>query len=313
MSSMGFEGLTNMLSGIAADTANQDIKMINIAELHNSPDNFFAVENIDELAEAILEQGRVKENLIVTPIETGGYEIVSGHRRKAAVQSLLDKGENVSEMLPCLVLNYADDASKMIDLIMMNITQRKLSDADLYTSFTELNKIFQEQKEKGMKLGKLREKIAKSLDVSPAQIGKLQNIESHAVQELKDAIKDGNVSISAADKIAKLDEEEQINIINNTDTKQLTRTNVKSKVDEISIEEDEEAESFEVVKEDETPSAEMIYEQEVDTGINFSEIKDFVSEHRETLERVLDDLAGMVDTEDEQKIVRQFASIIARI
>ena len=153
-----FVGMVDMLNSISADTSNQDIRMINISELYDSADNFFSVENIDELAESILAQGRVKENLIVTPLSSGGYEIVSGHRRKAAVRLLLDEGENISEMLPCLVVNYDDHNAKMIDLIMMNITQRKISDADLYTSFLALNKIFQEQKEKGVKFGKLRAK-----------------------------------------------------------------------------------------------------------------------------------------------------------
>lgn len=306
-----FVGMADMLNSISADTSNQDIRMINISELYDSADNFFSVENIFELAESILAQGRVKENLIVTPLSSGGYEIVSGHRRKAAVRLLLDEGENISEMLPCLVVNYDDHNAKMIDLIMMNITQRKISDADLYTSFLALNKIFQEQKEKGIKFGKLREKIAESLNVSPAQIGKLQNIENHAVSELKEAVQNGNICISTANKIAKLDEDEQLEIINSSELTELKSSDIRNpktdkgkKVDtSINLEEDGEDE----------PSAEMIYEQKVDSNINFTEIKNFVSKYRAELIEALDTYSGMIDTAKERDIMRQFMSIISKI
>ena len=214
-------------------------------------------------------------------------------------------------MLPCLVVNYDDHNAKMIDLIMMNITQRKISDADLYTSFLALNKIFQEQKEKGIKFGKLREKIAESLNVSPAQIGKLQNIENHAVSELKEAVQNGNICISTANKIAKLDEDEQLEIINSSELTELKSSDIRNpktdkgkKVDtSINLEEDGEDE----------PSAEMIYEQKVDSNINFTEIKNFVSKYRAELIEALDTYSGMIDTAKERDIMRQFMSIISKI
>lgn len=200
-----------MLNNIAATTSNMDIKMLDIDELHESAENFFHVDRVEELAESILATGRVKENLIVTPVKDGGgYEIVSGHRRTAAVRLLLEKGEKtISRKLPCMVLNYRDEEDKLIDLIMMNVTQRQMSDADLYTSYKKLNEIFQAKKEKGEKFGRFREKIAEILNVSASQVGKLQNIDKYAVPELKQAIENGEVSLSTANEIAKLDKEEQ--------------------------------------------------------------------------------------------------------
>lgn len=222
-----------MLNNIAAATSNMDIKMLDIDELHESEENFFHVDRVEELAESILATGRVKENLIVTPVKDGkGYEIVSGHRRTAAVRYLLDKGEkNISRKLPCMVLRYKDDEDKIIDLIMMNVTQRQMSDADLFTSFTKLNEIFKEKKEKGEKFGKFREKIAEILNVSSSQVGKLQNVEKHAVPELKKAIENGEVSLSTANQIARLDSEEQKKI---TKSKKLSDVKTKEVKDEVS-------------------------------------------------------------------------------
>ena len=86
MASRMFENL----SAIVQNTLTDSIKMIDIDELHESADNFFVVDRIEEFADTILGQGGVKDNLIVRPLETGGYEIISGHRRRAAVRLLLD-------------------------------------------------------------------------------------------------------------------------------------------------------------------------------------------------------------------------------
>lgn len=53
------------LSAIVSDTLTDSIKMIDIAELHESADNFFVLENIESFAQIILGQGGVKDNLIV--------------------------------------------------------------------------------------------------------------------------------------------------------------------------------------------------------------------------------------------------------
>ena len=215
-----------MLNNIKANTANMDLKMIDIDELHESADNFFTVDRVEELAESILAQGQVKENLIVTPSDTG-YEIVSGHRRTAAVRYLLAKGENVARKLPCFVHRYNSEEDKLMDLIMMNVTQRQISDSDLYNSFLKLNEIFQNRKDKGEKFGKLREKIAEILNVSPAQVGKLQNVEKHAVPEIKEAVENGTISLSTANDIAKLDEEEQKEIAKSDNLAEIKPKDIK--------------------------------------------------------------------------------------
>ena len=123
------------LSAVVSNTLTDSIKMIDIDELHESADNFFRVENIEQFANTILGQGGVKDNLIVRPLETGGYEIISGHRRRAAVQYLIDNGENISHSLPCLVQNYTDDDDRLLDLILMNVSTRQISDSELWTCY----------------------------------------------------------------------------------------------------------------------------------------------------------------------------------
>lgn len=64
------------------------IQTIRLEELHPFPDHPFQVvdnEELQALAESIKEYGVISP-VVVRPRETGGYEIISGHRRKAACE-----------------------------------------------------------------------------------------------------------------------------------------------------------------------------------------------------------------------------------
>lgn len=214
------------LKTVVANTQTDDIKMIDIAELHESPDNFFVIENVEQFAQTILGQGGVKDNLIVKPLETGGYEIISGHRRRAAVQYLIDKGENISHFLPCLIQNYIDEDDKILDLILMNVSARQISDSELWKCYETIDKILKEKKDKGEYYGRLRDDIAETLGVSLSQVGKMQNINKNAIKSVKDAVASGDLSISTANVIAKLEKKEQKKI---KDLSQVQPKDIKKK------------------------------------------------------------------------------------
>ena len=217
------------LKAVVANTRTEDIKMIDIAELHESADNFFVVENIEQFAQTILGQGGVKDNLVVRPLETGGYEIISGHRRKAAVQYLLDKGENIARVLPCLVQNYADEDEKMLDLVLMNVSSRQISDQELWKCYETIDKILKDKKEKGEYFGRIRDDIAATLGISASQVGKMQNVEKNAIDSIKEAVKSGDITISTANEIAKLDKESQKEIASTDDLREIKPKEVKKK------------------------------------------------------------------------------------
>ena len=212
------------LNAIVANTLTDSIKMIDIDELHDSEDNFFDVNRVEEFAETILGQGGIKDNLIVRPLESGGYEIISGHRRKAAIQYLLDNGENVSRYLPCLVQNYGDNDDKLLDMVLMNVSSRQISDAEMWKSYEIVDRILKSKKSAGEKFGRIREKLAECLGVSPAQVGKMQNVDKNAIEPVKNAVSNGEISISTANEIARLSEEEQEEVCSQTLIQFRTRT-----------------------------------------------------------------------------------------
>lgn len=287
MATMMFDNL----KAAVANTRSNDIKMIDIDELHDSPDNFYSVDRIEELADEILAQNGVKENLIVKARDEGGYEIISGHRRKNAVKYLLDKGEKIARVLPCLVETYSDESSKKLDLILMNVSQRHLSDADIYKSFEELNKIFLEKKQMGEKFGKLRDKIAEILNCSTSQVGKLQNIDRYATAEVKEAVNEGKLSISTANAIARHDAEEQKKIL-------------KKNPDGLK--------SGEVKK----AKSKKTGNKKVDTNVNFNsreQLIDFVSSNKEVLEKTINDVLNTLENDSSEKnVLAELADVISK-
>lgn len=216
------------LAAIAQNTQSSNIRMIDIDDLHPSPDNFFEVRNIPEFAATILGQGGVKDNLLVTPLESGGYEIISGHRRTAAVRYLLDNGKTISRLLPCLVQSYNNGTDKQLDLILCNVATRQISDQEMWRSFEELDSLLKERKEAGEKFGSIREYLANLLHVSAAQVSKMQNVTHNAIEPVKEAVANGDLSIHAANEIAKLPEEQQEELASG-DLSEVTPKDIKKK------------------------------------------------------------------------------------
>lgn len=287
------KSMLNNLSSIVSDTLTNSIQMIDINDLHESSDNFFVVEKIEEFAQTILGQGGVKDNLIVRPLETGGYEIISGHRRRAAVQHLLNNGENISRYLPCLVQEYADEADKMLDLILMNISARQISDSELWKCYETMDSILKEKKEKGEYFGRLRDDIAKTLGVSSAQVGKMQNVEKNAIESVKEAVASGELSISTANEIAKLDEDEQEKIVDeglgNIKPKDIKKKRSKKAID-TSINDNNS--DITNLNDTEYISNDIIDDKRIDTSINDNVIIFRNAEHAELYEEILDKMGN---------------------
>jgi ParB family chromosome partitioning protein len=278
------------LNAIVGNTLTESIKMIDISELHSSPDNFFQLERVDEFAETILGQGGVKDNLLVRPLETGGYEIISGHRRRAAVQMLIDRGENISHLLPCLVQEYSDDDDRMLDLVLMNISTRRLSDSELWQSYETISEILTKKKEAGQKFGKLREALAEYLSCSPAQVGKMQNVEKNAIDGVKEAIRNDELSISTANEIAKLDEEAQEELVKSKDLSNVKHKDIKQQVSKSKAKSEknseEKVDTYINYSDDDAEIDEFTVEETEDTVPEVSEVQDAEQEIHKTEETI---------------------------
>lgn len=126
------EAITTDIKGAASDSYIDNIKMIKMTDIETNSENFYSLPDIEELAEDIERQGLI-HSLAVTKTSYGTYKLISGHRRLSAIKLLSEKGKWNNGTVPCFVITAKKSEAEMnLDLIMLNHTQRKYSDADIF-------------------------------------------------------------------------------------------------------------------------------------------------------------------------------------
>lgn len=200
------------LKAAASNSFIDSLKMLEVEDIIPNESNFYEMTEIEELAEDIERQGLM--SVLVVTEDNGEFHLISGHRRLAAVKLLIDEGRRKSTTVPCYIKSAKSADETQLDLIMLNATQRKYSDSDTMREYEELERIFKAMEQAGKPVkGKIRNNIARVLNVSPAQIGKIDNIKHNAIPDVEQAVKSGEMSISTANEVAKLAPEQQKEII----------------------------------------------------------------------------------------------------
>lgn len=219
--------ILNDIKSVAGDSFADNIKMLPVDQLHDNPENFYDLSDLDTLVEDIDRQG-LKTPLYVVPDDDNGYMVISGHRRKAAVQELINSGKYGTDKLPCYIGVKKSESETMLDLIMLNATTRVISDAETVKQCEKLEEVFKQLEADGKKVhGRMRDKIAAALNVSPAQVGKVENIRHNAIDEVKAAVDEGKMSISTANELSKLEPEKQKDLIERKKPEEITHKEVK--------------------------------------------------------------------------------------
>ena len=104
----------------------EQIEYIDIDLLDSDQRNFYQLTDIDELADNIQLCG-LQQPIRVRAGESGRYTIVSGHRRRAALAQLVDKGLDQFRRVPCIrETDNASPALQELRLIFANSSTRKL-------------------------------------------------------------------------------------------------------------------------------------------------------------------------------------------
>ena len=211
---MGFS-ITDMLnkdtSMAAAPVKEHTIERISYSKLVPSEDNFYSMQEIEELKTAIELAGRVLNNLVVTPLEDGKYKILSGHRRHRAVGMLLDEGKTEYEFLPCSVeqIEDADRAVREPVLLIAANSQRVKTAWDKLEEVRRMRDLQRQAKaERGLN-GRVRDLVARSLNISSSRVAKYDSILNNLISPLMEEIKADHLPISTAYELSKLDAEHQ--------------------------------------------------------------------------------------------------------
>lgn len=163
--------------------------------------NFYSLDGIDELA-ASIELIGIQQPLRVRPIEgeDGLYRIVSGHRRRAALDKLALEGSRDYEQVPCIVeRDSVSPAMQELRLIYANADTRKISDADLAKQAERVTELLYQLKEEGVEFpGRMRDHVAEACRISKTKLGVIQAARRNLIPELREAWERGAINTSQA-------------------------------------------------------------------------------------------------------------------
>ena len=223
--------LSDITSGTPAagkgEKAAFTVRMINYKKLIPSEENRYSMNEIEELANMIELAGGVKQNLLAKKIAPEEYELISGHRRRAAVEYLVEKkGLKQYEMVP-VHLESAGSAADRLMMYLSNAGQRKKSDYDRMVEMEgvtgalwELQAGTEEDRKKFCEFCEVdiperiggrafREVVARKLGLSVTKYANLAHISKNLSPELKARFESGEIGISTANAAASLSPEGQ--------------------------------------------------------------------------------------------------------
>lgn len=197
-------------------TERQQITYIPIDKILPNGDNFYSLDGLDELAGSIETLG-LQQPLLVRPIEGGKYELISGHRRRAAILMIRDGGsQQFAEGVPCIV-DESDDspAVRKFKLLMANNDTRKMTSADQNRQAEELENVLRELEDEGYPFpGRLRDWVAKLSGMSRSKLNRLKVIRDKLAPGLRKKYYDkGQMNENVAYTLAQQPEDVQWKIV----------------------------------------------------------------------------------------------------
>jgi len=197
-----------------------DIPLTQLHPFKNHPFKVTDDESMLETAESITKHG-VLVPVIARPREEGGYELISGHRRKRASE-LAGK-----ETLPCIVRNLDDDAATII-MVDSNIQRENILPSERAFAYKlkleaikhqgRRNDLTSDQVEHKLKA---RDVVAKEAGESSVQVQRFIRL-TELVPELLDMVDAKKIAFNPAVELSYLMPHEQVQLMEAMDMEQAT-------------------------------------------------------------------------------------------
>lgn len=202
------------------NTGREQIEYIALGKIQEDPNNFYQLSGIEELAANIQLCG-LQQPIRVRP-KGDGYVIVSGHRRRKALEMLAEEEPQRWQEVACIV--EADEVSpalQQLRLIYANANTRSMTAAEISEQAEQVQNLLYQLKEEGYSFpGRMRDYVAEAVGVSKSKLARLKVIRDDLSAVWQPAWKDGTLSENTAYELAKLDKAYQMTLF-----EEKTRTN----------------------------------------------------------------------------------------
>jgi len=209
----------------------ETVVMLSPVEISDFPNHPFKVrmdESMTEMVESVKQYG-VLLPALVRPKADGGYEMVSGHRRKRA-------SEIAGCEMPCIVRELTDEEATII-MVDSNLQRETILPSEKAFAYKmKLDAMKKQQGSRsdltsvplGQKLGQTsREALADKSPDSNTQIQRYIRL-TNLVPELLDMVDEGKVAMRPAVELSYLSEEEQWSLVETIECEDCTPSHVQA-------------------------------------------------------------------------------------
>ena len=207
-----------------ADEQREKIVEIPLSELYAFKDHPFKVidnEAMLDTAESVKQYG-VLVPAIVRPREDGGYELVSGHRRKRACELA------ELETMPVIIRKLDDDAATII-MVDSNLQRENILPSERAFAFKlKLEAIKRQGSRTDLTSSQLGTKLSRADEIVAEQAGSSRNQVQRYIRltsltpELLSMVDEKKIAFNPAVELSYLKSEEQLILIEAMDTEQAT-------------------------------------------------------------------------------------------
>lgn len=207
-------------------TDREQIEYISLDLIEEDPNNFYLLSDVENLAANIALCG-LQQPIRIRPISgTNNFRIVSGHRRRAALEELRKDDPQRWAEAPCII--EQDDASpalQQLRLIYANANTRTMTSAELSEQAVQVEKLLYQLKEDGYEFpGRMRDHVAQAVGQSKSKLARLKVIRDGLSDLWRSAWEIGDLSESTAYELAKISKNYQDILF---EEKQRTGANIK--------------------------------------------------------------------------------------
>ena len=207
------------------DAKLERVKEIPLNELHPFKEHPFKIQNDDEmkrLIESIQKFGTLTPAL-ARPLQEGGYELISGHRRLAACQVL------GIETMPVIIREMSDDEA-VIAMVDANLQREHILPSEKAFAYKmKLDAIKHQGKASVQVAEKLLsvEKVADDAGESKDQVRRYIRL-TYLIPELLEMVDENKIAFNPAVEISYLDQSEQRVLLNAMELNDCTPSHAQS-------------------------------------------------------------------------------------
>ena len=147
--------MVKTVSNLDTSAAAPQVRMIPLDDIVENQANFYSVDKaeLSDLVNSIAMDGLQQYPVVMPhPNQPGKYQLISGHRRCAAIRLLVEDAEHPREdlrLVPCTVRQYQSGALAELQLILANSTTRKLSAPEISRQAERMTDLLYQLKEEG--------------------------------------------------------------------------------------------------------------------------------------------------------------------